>query len=272
MSMPVAALIPMRKGFGDRPVFMFSGAGGDVQELAAVAAALGGSRAIVGVEPFTPGDDGLPPATVEAMAAQTFAALRERQPEGPYDLIGYSFGGLVALETAQLLRDAGQAVGPVVLIDALYDRRFWPVSVFMASQAKRSAVHLASLSRLSFAEAAPEFAERARRLFGRVALRGAPPAIDAAQEVPSIEARCIRAMTIHRPRRYDGPVTLFRSASDEEFGCDLQTLWRPLIRQLRVSGIEGNHLGLVREAASVSQLAQGLDQVLDEAERGAAAA
>jgi thioesterase domain-containing protein len=270
--MPDATLIPMRKGLGARPAFMFSGAGGDVQELAALADALGGSREIIGVEPFAPEEDGMPPATVEAMALQAFAALRARQPQGPYDLIGYSFGGLVALETAHLLRGAGQAVGLVALIDALYDRRFWPVSVFMASQAKRSAIHLASLSRLSFAEAAPEFAERARRLFGRVALRGARPEIDAAQVVPSTEALCLRAMTIHRPRRYDGPVTLFSSASDEEFGCDLQTLWRPLIRQLRVCGIEGSHLGLVREAASVSELAQGMSQVLGEAERGAAAA
>ena len=270
--MPAAALIRMRRGVRVRPVFMLSGAGGDVQELAALAGALNTSREIIGVEPFTRGDDGLPPATVEEMAAQAFAALRARQPEGPYDLIGYSFGGLVAMETAHLLREAGQAVGPVVLIDALYDRRFWPVSVFMASQAKRSAVHLASLSRLSFAEAAPEFAERARRLFGRVALRGAPPAIDAAQEVPSIEARCIRAMTVHRPRHYAGPVILFRSASDEEFGCDLANLWRPLVRQLRIWGVEGSHLGLVREDASVSELAQGLSQVLGEAERDAAAA
>jgi thioesterase domain-containing protein len=251
---------------------MFSGAGGDVQELAAVASALATSREIIGVEPFTPGDDGMPPATVEAMAAQAFAALRARQREGPYDLIGYSFGGLVALETAHLLREAGQSVGLVVLIDVLYDRRFWPVSVFMASQAKRSAIHLASLSRRSLAEAAPEFAQRARRLLGRVVLRGAPPAIDAAQAAPSTEALCLRAMTVHRPRRYDGEVILFRSASDAEFGCDLATLWRPLIRQLRVSGINGDHLGLVREAASISQLAQGMSQVLGDAQQGAAAA
>jgi thioesterase domain-containing protein len=270
--MPAAVLIPMRKGLRAHPAFMFSGAGGDAQELAAVASALSTSREIIGVEPFTPGEDGMPPATVEAMAAQAFAALRARQRQGPYDLIGYSYGGLVALETAHLLREAGQAVGRVVLIDALYDRRFWPVSVFMASQAKRSAIHLASLSRLSFAEAAPEFAERARRLLGRVALRGVPPEINPAQAAPSTEALCLRAMSVHRPRRYDGPVILFRSASDEEFGCDLAALWRPLIRQLRVSGINGDHLGLVREATSVSQLAEGISQVLDGAERGAAAA
>lgn len=251
---------------------MFSGAGADMAELAPLVDCLAGTREIVGVQPFTPGPDGLPPATVEAMAIQAAAAIRARQPQGPYDLVGYSFGGLVAMETAHLLREAGQSVGLIGLIDALYDRRFWPVGVFMASQMKRSAVHMASLSRLSFAEAAPEFAERARRLLGRVALRSAPPVINEAEAAPSTEALCLRAMTIHRPRRYDGVVSLFRSAADEEFGCDLATLWRPLVRQLRVWAVPGTHLELVREPASIAKLAEGLNQVLAEADRGAAAA
>lgn len=270
--MTMAVLTTMRPGRRDRPVFMFSGAGADLNELAGLAKNLGGSREIVGVQPFTPDSDGLPPATVEAMAAQAAAAIRERQPHGPYDLIGYSFGGLVVLETAHLLREAGQAMGLIALIDAVFDRRFWPVSVFMASQAKRSAIHLASLSRRSFSEAAPEFAERARRLFGRVALRSAPPEINAAETLPSTEALCLRAMSIHRPRRYTGSVNLFRSAQDEEFGCDLATIWRPLVRHLQVWGVQGSHLALVRDEGAVSQLAAGLTQALSEAERGAAAA
>lgn len=270
--MTSAGLISMREGHGGRPVFMFSGAGGDARELAPLATQLGGSREIICVEPFCADADGLPPATVEAMALQAVAAIRARQPQGPYDLIGYSFGGLVAMETAQLLRDAGQSIGLLALIDAVYDRRFWPAGVFMASQMKRSALHMASLSRLSFAEAAPEFAERARRLLGRVALRSAPPEIDEAEVVPSTEALCLRAMTIHRPRRYPGSVTLFRSAVDEEFGCDLATLWKPLVRHLRVWAVAGSHLALVREASSISELANGLSQAMTEAERGAAAA
>lgn len=267
-----AALISMREGQRDRPVFMYSGAGGDVQELAPLAGGLVSSREIIGVEPFSIGPDGLPPATIEAMAIQAAASIRARQPQGPYDLIGYSFGGLVAMETAQLLREAGQSIGLLALIDAVYDRRFWPAGVFMASQMKRSALHMASLSRLSLAEAAPEFAERARRLFGRVALRGAPPEINETEVVPSTEALCLRAMTIHKPRRYAGSVTLFRSAVDEEFGCDLATLWKPLVRNLRVCAVAGSHLALVREAASVAALADGVSQALAQAERAAAAA
>ena len=43
--------------------------------------------------------------------------MREVQPDGPYFLGGYSFGGSVALEMAQQLRAAGQAVDFVGIFD-----------------------------------------------------------------------------------------------------------------------------------------------------------
>jgi pimeloyl-ACP methyl ester carboxylesterase len=45
---------------------------------------------------------------VEDMAQYYVEGLNELQPCGPYILIGYSFGGLVALEMAQRLSDSGE--------------------------------------------------------------------------------------------------------------------------------------------------------------------
>src|SRR5262249_54584319 len=43
------------------------------------------------------------PATVEAMAADYLKEIQAVQPEGPYFLGGFSFGGLVVFEMAQQL-------------------------------------------------------------------------------------------------------------------------------------------------------------------------
>ena len=56
--------------------------------------------------------------TIEEVAADALAQLREVQPDGPYSLIGYSFGGLVAYEMAPRLRAAGEAVAYLGLLDA----------------------------------------------------------------------------------------------------------------------------------------------------------
>ena len=134
-------LVKMTDAPSGRPIFLFPGASGDAQEVAAVAAHLEGPRPIFGVEPFARDAEGLRPATIEAMAAQAVAAIRARQAEGPYDLIGYSCGGLVALEVARLLGEAGHEVGLLGFIDVIYERRYWPSALFMKSQIKLTATH-----------------------------------------------------------------------------------------------------------------------------------
>jgi surfactin synthase thioesterase subunit len=51
---------------------------------------------------------------IEDMAEFYLDALNELQPQGPYILIGYSFGGLVALEMAKCLLDEGRSVALLV--------------------------------------------------------------------------------------------------------------------------------------------------------------
>ena len=51
------------------------------------------------------------------MAADYLKQIRGVQPQGPYLIGGFSFGGLVAYEMAQQLRQSGQDVGLLVLID-----------------------------------------------------------------------------------------------------------------------------------------------------------
>ena len=57
------------------------------------------------------------PDTVAAMAADYLALIRAIQPSGPYHLLGYSFGGLVAQEMAVGLQALGQDVASLILLD-----------------------------------------------------------------------------------------------------------------------------------------------------------
>ena len=55
--------------------------------------------------------------SVEELAAAHIERVRTLQPQGPYRLAGYSFGGLVALEMAHQLRAAGEGVEMLFLLD-----------------------------------------------------------------------------------------------------------------------------------------------------------
>jgi amino acid adenylation domain-containing protein len=56
-------------------------------------------------------------ASVSDMASDYVRRIREVQPTGPYHLIGYSFGGLVAHEMARLLQAAGERIGLLGIAD-----------------------------------------------------------------------------------------------------------------------------------------------------------
>ncbi|MEO6502208.1 MAG: amino acid adenylation domain-containing protein [Jatrophihabitantaceae bacterium] len=57
------------------------------------------------------------PATVEEMAADYLERIQARQPKGPYHLLGWSLGGMVAFEMAVQLQAQGAEIGLLALLD-----------------------------------------------------------------------------------------------------------------------------------------------------------
>jgi amino acid adenylation domain-containing protein len=62
--------------------------------------------------------------TVERIAAGYIEGIREIQPKGPYRVVGFSIGGVLAFEVARRLIDSGQAVEFLGIIDALSPRHW----------------------------------------------------------------------------------------------------------------------------------------------------
>ncbi|WMV70852.1 amino acid adenylation domain-containing protein [Xenorhabdus griffiniae] len=61
-----------------------------------------------------------PPESIEALAACHIQAIRRLQPQGPYRLMGWSIGGLIAYEIAQQLTRDGETVTFLGMIDSYY--------------------------------------------------------------------------------------------------------------------------------------------------------
>ena len=57
------------------------------------------------------------PPSVEELAGCYVAEIKRRQPEGPYLIGGYSFGGVAAYEAARQLMESGDEVEKLILID-----------------------------------------------------------------------------------------------------------------------------------------------------------
>jgi len=108
-------LVPLRAGDEQAPLFCIHPTGGKVSAYQMLADALGVQRPVIGVQ----ASDNQRFDSVDQLAADHAAALCERQPEGPFHLLGWSSGGVLAQAVAAALEAQGRAVAYVGLIDSM---------------------------------------------------------------------------------------------------------------------------------------------------------
>ncbi|WP_181799078.1 amino acid adenylation domain-containing protein [Kitasatospora acidiphila] len=114
----LAVLLPIRTS-GSRPPFFFVHPGGGLSwSYAPLARHIPQEHPLYGLQARgLDGASGLAPS-LRAMAADYLAQVRAVQPTGPYHLIGWSYGGMVAHEMAVQARAAGEEVAALVILDA----------------------------------------------------------------------------------------------------------------------------------------------------------
>jgi thioesterase domain-containing protein len=77
-----------------------------------------GDRPLIGLQARELTDPALRPAGMAEMADTYVTEIRSVQPHGPYHLLGWSFGGLVAHAVAARLEEQGEEVALLGLLDA----------------------------------------------------------------------------------------------------------------------------------------------------------
>ena len=175
-------------------------------------------RAIYGLQ--AKGSDGAnPPLTrIEDIAQFHLDAIRNVQPLGPYTLIGYSLGGLVAFEMARQLSAAGKKIALLTMIDS-YPRTeplpFW----------KR--IHLA----------AAQLKHRASDLMQWPAYRTVRVPLSRVR--PRVYFSDFLAWTRYRPGLYSGKITFVRAENSHY--PDPVSIWARLAAAFEVEKAPGDH-------------------------------
>ncbi|WP_244206711.1 alpha/beta fold hydrolase [Caballeronia pedi] len=111
-------ILPMRAPGEGAPLFCIHPVGGLAWSYAGLAQSIEGNRPIYAVQTPALQQPDYDPATIAEMASDYIARIRSIQPEGPYRLLGWSFGGLVAYEMATQLQTLGETIDQLVLLDS----------------------------------------------------------------------------------------------------------------------------------------------------------
>ncbi len=112
------SLVPLRAGGDGPPVYCVHPVSGSPYCYTDLASRLDAGTPVFGFE--APGFDGFdePAGSIRELAEVHTATLRAARPHGPYRLLGWSLGGVVAFEMARLLAAEGEEVPLLVVIDA----------------------------------------------------------------------------------------------------------------------------------------------------------
>ncbi|WP_159945525.1 MULTISPECIES: non-ribosomal peptide synthetase, partial [unclassified Nocardiopsis] len=111
-------LLPLQREGDERPLFCVHPAAGMSWCFAGLTRWLGGRQPVYGLQSRVLTEPDTLPASVEEVAEDYLRLIREVQPAGPYRLLGYSFGGLVAHAMATSLQGEGEEVELLALMDS----------------------------------------------------------------------------------------------------------------------------------------------------------
>ena len=244
-------LVLLKAGEGLPPLFFIHGLGGNLAELFPMTRRMTYPGAVIGVQ--ARGLDGKEPPhiNVEAMAAEYLQEVKARQPEGPYYLCGYSFGGLVAFEMARRLWESGDEVGLVGLFDTMMSPFRWPLGTWL-SIVRRRFVHFAAAVSVdpihTWPAAIRKMGSRVRerlRGYPKPKAREEPPLPGFLKSAPAsvlkVAASSMVASARYRPGYYPGELTLFSPMGREPGLPSLLSIWRKHARALSFVETAGNH-------------------------------
>lgn len=112
-----SSLVLIREGGKEPPLFCIHPIGGNILEYYPLGKYLNSDRPIYGIQSIGLDGQKAPLITVEEMASHYIQEIHTIQPQGPYFLLGYSFGGLISLEMARQLKNQGEKVVFLGLLD-----------------------------------------------------------------------------------------------------------------------------------------------------------
>jgi thioesterase domain-containing protein/acyl carrier protein len=230
-------LVALKAGDGSPPVFIIHGLGGNVAGLFPMTRRMTYPGAVIGIQARGLAGKDPPHVTVGAMASEYLREVKARQPVGPYNLCGYSFGGLVAFEMARRLRDSGDEVALVGLFDTMMSPLRWPLRSWLSMARRRLVQFAAGVITAPIHTWPAAVLKIGCRAYARLRgfLKSAPT------RVLKVEASALIASARYRPGFYPGELTLFTPVEREPGLPSPQAIWRKQASALSIVETAGDH-------------------------------
>jgi acetoacetyl-CoA synthetase len=251
-SLRIPRIIQLRGGAKVPAVFMTHGVGGSLLDLLQLVHNIQTDQPIYGLQ--ARGLDGVdePHDRLEDTAQYFLDAIREKQQHGPYNLIGFSLGGLIMLDVAQRLSVAGEEIASLMMIDSYLGARFQPFGQRMGIYSRKIKKHAWNMRQLPLRDAVSYIfrrLERRKQMFRRANRNSAGHPIPFAQLAARVKAAGYQALNHYRPHFYPGKVRFLQAEISSDFPDNARAVWSNLVGDITVEIVPGDHLGIISSHA-----------------------
>ncbi|WP_054179845.1 enterobactin non-ribosomal peptide synthetase EntF [Trabulsiella odontotermitis] len=224
------AVLPLRESHGPT-LFCFHPASGFAWQFSVLARYLREHWNITGIQSPRPAGPMQTAATLDEVCEQHLRTLLAQQPHGPYYLFGYSLGGTLAQGIAARLRQRGETVAFLGLLDT------WPPETQNWAQKEANGLDpevLAEIAREREAFIAAQQGQGSDALFSAI---------------EGNYADAVRLLTTAHSVPFDGTATLFVAEKTLPEGMDPQRAWAPWVKTLEVYRQDCAHVEIISPQA-----------------------
>lgn len=224
------ALLPLRESDGPT-LFCFHPASGFAWQFSVLARYLSPRWSITGIQSPRPQGPMASAASLDEVCEHHLQTLLAQQPHGPYYLFGYSLGGTLAQGIAARLRQRGEAVAFLGLLDT------WPPETQNWAEKEANGLDPAVLAEIA----------REREAFLAAQQGQASGELFCAIEANYADA--VRLLTTAHSAKFDGKATLFVAEKTRQEGMDPQVVWGPWVGELEVFSQNCAHVDTISPQA-----------------------
>ncbi|EPY4316588.1 enterobactin non-ribosomal peptide synthetase EntF [Klebsiella quasipneumoniae] len=223
-------LLPLRESDGPT-LFCFHPASGFAWQFSVLARYLSPRWSITGIQSPRPQGPMATAASLDEVCEHHLQTLLAQQPHGPYYLFGYSLGGTLAQGIAARLRQRGEAVAFLGLLDT------WPPETQNWAEKEANGLDPAVLAEIA----------RERETFLAAQQGQASGELFCAIEANYADA--VRLLTTAHSAKFDGKATLFVAEKTRQAGMDPQVVWGPWVGELEVFSQNCAHVDIISPQA-----------------------
>ena len=223
-------LLPLRESDGPT-LFCFHPASGFAWQFSVLARYLSPRWSITGIQSPRPQGPMASAASLDEVCEHHLRTLLAQQPNGPYYLFGYSLGGTLAQGIAARLRQRGEAVAFLGLLDT------WPPETQNWAEKEANGLDpevLAEIDREREAFLAAQQGQASGELFSAI---------------EGNYADAVRLLTTAHSAKFDGKATLFVAEKTRQEGMDPQVVWGPWVGELEVFSQNCAHVDIISPQA-----------------------